>query len=507
MRQDCEPVKKKILKRSLLCILIFLMSLMIYALFAEPGMISVNTVSIADDHLYNLFGDKKVVHISDLHITSIGYREKRLIEMINEISPDILFITGDLLTDGKDEDACIEVLKRINSPAYGIWVVLGNTDRFVQDEPNKNITGFIKKLKKLGIRVLEDSYERLVLNDRGDHIFIAGVEYPYLSRSRLDWLLTDIPADAPIILLSHYPDILENNTDALTVNLKEYEGEEVPGWEWQDNYYFEHGSAIVRFESTGRHKLRVQRREDGVAIEQISLVMPANENSHSDDVLKGPAMDRADIYKKINPDSGEMIIIKVKDISSSDIYGAWRKVDDPDAAYNPVIKDLSGYGAKNDAPLLEPEDYFEADFYAEGGVDYHVWLRMKAGSEGNEVSPDDNDSVHLQFSDSMNRKGEPVYRIGGPGTRDNLRRINLILAGHTHGGQVRVPFIGSLNVTPGHNLKYDMGLYEDQGTVMYVNRGIGTSTFPVRFLCPPEITVFKYMKKNNSADMNLRKAS
>ncbi len=501
-----QPVKIKTLTLSFVSLSLLIIVLLCYSLIIEPGRISVNTVTVADDHLSGLLGEKKVVHISDLHITSFGYREKKLIKMINDIGADILFITGDLITDGIDEGACLKVLKRIKRPAYGIWAVLGNTDRFIKNEPNKNINGFINKLKRLGIRVLEDSHERFFVKDRGEYMYIAGLEYSYVSRSRLDWLLRDIPSDAPIILLSHYPDILDNGTDALTVNLGESDGKQVIGWKWQDNYYFEHGSPIVRFDRTGIHKLRVQSRENGVSIEQIVLVSDAKHRPPRAALLQQPVTSQLDIYGKINPDTKHMITIKSKDIANSDIFGDWEKVYDTAALFNPVMKDTASSSTKSKDPLVEPENYFEADFYAEGGVDYHVWLRMKAG-DSETVGPGRSDSVHIQFSDSVNRKGESIYRIGESGVRSNLKKINLILAGHTHGGQVRIPFLGSLDITQSHNLKYDMGLFEDQGTVMYVNRGIGTSMFPVRFNCPPEITLLKFIRTDDSVMKELKKAA
>ncbi|MNI41950.1 putative metallophosphoesterase [compost metagenome] len=68
--------------------------------------------------------------------------------------------------------------------------------------------------------------------------------------------------------------------------------------------------------------------------------------------------------------------------------------------------------------------------------------------------------------------------------------IDLQLSGHSHGGQVRLPFIGPL-VTPPNGDKYVMGHYHVPGSQLqvYTNRGIGTSIHPIRFMCRPEITV------------------
>ena len=68
-------------------------------------------------------------------------------------------------------------------------------------------------------------------------------------------------------------------------------------------------------------------------------------------------------------------------------------------------------------------------------------------------------------------------------------RADLILSGHTHGGQVRLPFLPPLSLPP-MGQKYVEGLFHFPGTKaqLYVNRGLGTVGIPVRFDCPPEIT-------------------
>jgi uncharacterized protein len=72
-------------------------------------------------------------------------------------------------------------------------------------------------------------------------------------------------------------------------------------------------------------------------------------------------------------------------------------------------------------------------------------------------------------------------RLGG-------RKFDLILAGHSHGGQVRLPFWGAL-VLPHGVGKYDLGYYETAGGPLYVGPGVGTCPLPIRLNCPPEITL------------------
>ena len=66
--------------------------------------------------------------------------------------------------------------------------------------------------------------------------------------------------------------------------------------------------------------------------------------------------------------------------------------------------------------------------------------------------------------------------------------MDLVLAGHTHGGQIRLPLIGALH-TPFDSGDYEAGWYERKDSRMYVSRGVGVSVFSARFLCRPEIAV------------------
>jgi predicted MPP superfamily phosphohydrolase len=74
--------------------------------------------------------------------------------------------------------------------------------------------------------------------------------------------------------------------------------------------------------------------------------------------------------------------------------------------------------------------------------------------------------------------------------------IDIILSGHTHGGQVIYPIIGPVRLPTAYGLKFQSGFYTHKKTRVYVNRGIGVVHFPYRINCPPEITLFTLQKKN-----------
>lgn len=67
--------------------------------------------------------------------------------------------------------------------------------------------------------------------------------------------------------------------------------------------------------------------------------------------------------------------------------------------------------------------------------------------------------------------------------------IDLILSGHTHGGQVVLAKYGNFNLSLASTVSnYVSGLYRQGTSQMYVSRGIGSSTLPLRMNCRPEIT-------------------
>lgn len=66
-------------------------------------------------------------------------------------------------------------------------------------------------------------------------------------------------------------------------------------------------------------------------------------------------------------------------------------------------------------------------------------------------------------------------------------RVSLLLAGHTHGGQVWIPFMGRPVIPSKYGQRYAIGLVREGEKQLFVTSGIGTSNLPVRFMTPPEV--------------------
>jgi regulation of enolase protein 1 (concanavalin A-like superfamily) len=109
------------------------------------------------------------------------------------------------------------------------------------------------------------------------------------------------------------------------------------------------------------------------------------------------------------PPSGASTVVMwtATDVSPSSIYGNWQFTTDGTAAGGTALWNPNRSTAKISPPLASPDSYFEVTFSAVAGVPYHLWLRLKAQSNSL-----DNNSVSVQFTDSIDQYGSPLYRIG-----------------------------------------------------------------------------------------------
>lgn len=455
-----------------LTILIMMLSsfvfILLYAFLIEPNRIVIKrqAVSISTPALGSALRNIKLLHLSDLHIRKIGHRERKLISKVNQIDADLIVITGDFLAEGSNSRLCLDVLNSLKAK-YGIFGVLGNEDHSYSDAEV-----LTKELRNIGIEVLVNEHRRVDVN--GQSIYLVGVDSSYYNLDDMAKAMAGVPLGAPTILLAHSPDIILARGDGLIINLYDNNNRSLRGWGWQDGKRSK-SKGDVYFAKDGQHTLRIQRREDGVAIDQI-VISPERFllTQPEDKVSKTGIISHA----------GE-IIIEVTQIADKDIHGNWKKYSDPEASSGAGIADMPDQGQQQLVTLVHPEHYFQVQFNAYKNTKYHVWVRMKANR--NSIR---SDSVYLQFSDSVDAYGKPIYQIQSSVESQDLKEIDLILSGHTHGGQVRLPFIGTLQTQSALGNGYDQGLFEIHGIKLYISRGIGTSILPIRFLSPPEMALF-----------------
>jgi predicted MPP superfamily phosphohydrolase len=111
------------------------------------------------------------------------------------------------------------------------------------------------------------------------------------------------------------------------------------------------------------------------------------------------------------------------------------------------------------------------------------------------VGVDDPASAHDEMRDAIRNVPAGVRRLllaHSPDIVPNLagQKFDLILSGHTHGGQINLPFLNGAWLKGGPTNQYIQGMFQVNGSPLYVNRGIGMTTLPIRIQSRPEITYF-----------------
>ena len=167
--------------------------------FWNSYQIKIKKISIPIPNLSNYWIDKKVVQISDIHLGQIRRLDflENIVTKVDEINPEIIFITGDLF-DGSDGDLSIYIdsLNKLNAPR-GVYFITGNHEQYLGIDKALGI------LNKTKIKVLND--EAVLING----LQIIGLSYKNndtgkeIQKSILE--SKNYTKGVPTILLDHVP--------------------------------------------------------------------------------------------------------------------------------------------------------------------------------------------------------------------------------------------------------------------------------------------------------------
>ena len=202
------------------------------------------------------------------------------------------------------------------------------------------------------------------------------------------------------VTVSGTPTYRIGTTSGAAVNLEDCSGCGLSGWAWQDNGY---GTGVfgpeILFATSGMQRIRIQVREDGIGIDQIVLsssrfrITPPGGLKNDHTVLAGS-----------EPGSPEVVLYAA---DATAITGEWTATADASAAGGARLQNLNAGAPKIVTARADPSDYFEMTFRADANRPYRLWIRAKA-KDNNWA----NDSVHVQFSDTVGANAAPLYRIG-----------------------------------------------------------------------------------------------
>jgi predicted MPP superfamily phosphohydrolase len=234
----------------------------IYGFFVEPHKFEVNHLWIKGSGLYASLQGKTLLHISDLHISVVGKREQEVLEKVNEVKADLVFLTGDYVKWREGHDAALELLSQLRAKV-GVFAVMGDYDYSVSRKSclfcHEKASG--EPTKRHSVQFLRNSVEALEL--AGGRAWIAGVDGQNGEPEEIRKRVREWKGKGPMILLSHNPlnfDLVDEDQELLMLSGDTHGGQiPLPSWLWRILGYEKNSKYNEGLFEKGKKKLFVNR--------------------------------------------------------------------------------------------------------------------------------------------------------------------------------------------------------------------------------------------------------
>jgi predicted MPP superfamily phosphohydrolase len=176
---------------------------LVYGRFVEPDMVQIRTIDIKTDFINKALKGRKIVHLSDLHLSKFGKAEIKILKTIDQINPDLIFLTGDYIKWKGDIKPALNFLSRLKAK-HGVFAVMGDYDYsnsrtsclFCHEKGTKEST------KQHNIIMLRNSSYKININNY--IIEIAGLDEGY-DDSRFSQENYKLDNNSLLLVLSHTP--------------------------------------------------------------------------------------------------------------------------------------------------------------------------------------------------------------------------------------------------------------------------------------------------------------
>lgn len=197
------------------CVIVLIISgLLLYSRFIATSGLNVKEYKVVNDKISDEYHGLKIVHLSDIHFGSTITENDldHLVNKVNELNPDIVVITGDIIDEriSYDKNILIDYLKKIQSK-LGKFAISGNHDLPLDD--------FNSIVEESGFTNLDNTY-KLIYANSNKPIIISGISSNYSDSSNIDTKtakfdnyianLTDDIKPIYSILLIHEPDFIDS---------------------------------------------------------------------------------------------------------------------------------------------------------------------------------------------------------------------------------------------------------------------------------------------------------
>lgn len=470
--------------------------LILYAYFVEPNRLVVENIHLSTEKLPGDISPLKIVQLSDIHIGTLNPTlVERTIDLANKQNAHMVVITGDAFSRSRIFEQALakqfsQELNRITTfltslrASYGVYAVRGNND-FSDDKEVSDI--YLDNLRKHGIHVLTD--QKIVIEHEGEEIFLLGLDFPEFEHDVVADFYVRATPESHVLQsdeseknsYSHYFDLKnENKWQNYTVSGK-----------MRTSHIKKSGIGFVFYSQFHNGYDRFYRIRWSPSLPHFVL------SPHGTHITGG------DLEIPISPENGKWIQLKAKVTTKPHqteiVAKMWSEnANEPhdwmlrafDNSPNRLMGGTLGAWSAlqgihqfddllvvtNDGDTLLHEN-FE---HIPDGCDPPGWVDFNRSQEALPILmrniPDTCMTILLGHTPDLIRNAEPLG-------------IDLLLSGHTHGGQVRLPIFGATAARISIGRKYAAGLHTFGNSKVYVNRGLGTIVLPFRFLCPPEVTV------------------
>lgn len=262
MKTNKERRKKRIVVFVGGVFLLIIFGLGLYGILVEPYRIEIRHVWIEDSGLGKILEGETVVHLSDLHISQIGKKAQKVLSILDEVQPDIIFLTGDYVSWQGDVEPSLEFLSNLKAK-IGIWAVMGDYDYsysrksclFCHEQGSGNPT------KRHQVQFLRNTLEKIDLPNGS--LWIGGID---LEGGKLTSLNRKTPiwkGKEPAIILSHNPlnfEQLDEKHNVLMLSGDTHGGQVLlPSWVWGILGYEKNARYNQGLYEKGRKKMFVSR--------------------------------------------------------------------------------------------------------------------------------------------------------------------------------------------------------------------------------------------------------
>ena len=207
------------MKKKKLILLLFILLMVIYGMLYSLKKVDVTNYIASNEKIPQEFNDFKIVQLSDFH--SSGYKDTTeiIISKVKEINPDIIVMTGDMVSCGIEDIEEFEKLITSLSGLYPIYYINGNHEQLAEILRAGKYQNLLDKLKSLGITFLRDNYIEITKDGQSINLYeidipLDGATGLYASRWQLerDYVETTLPQvdySKFNILLAHNPIFLK----------------------------------------------------------------------------------------------------------------------------------------------------------------------------------------------------------------------------------------------------------------------------------------------------------